>query len=271
MAQDFYSSEEYNYLEHHGILGMKWGKKNGPPYPLSEAKHDRIVEKYEKKRAKIAQDPVKLKKYADKYNFTNEEIETALKRFETKNKLEDKIEERKKQKKLNEVRKKLSKDFSEFEKYYSAIEKEEADAALNRLDTRNDSIKKQEQKKRDDKKKPDKDMVKEKIDITRDYLSSIASSVESVAKVSKGVSDFRQNWVKVFGGYSPEEIRVNWMRKHSTGKNAGIDDPIYYDILLRKLGSKSGFSTKDIINIVKSQNPNLSDSDIIKIINNITP
>lgn len=24
------------YLAHHGILGQKWGKKNGPPYPLSD-------------------------------------------------------------------------------------------------------------------------------------------------------------------------------------------------------------------------------------------
>ena len=24
-----------NYLEHHGISGMKWGERNGPPYPLS--------------------------------------------------------------------------------------------------------------------------------------------------------------------------------------------------------------------------------------------
>ena len=26
-------------LEHHGILGQKWGVRNGPPYPLAEGKH----------------------------------------------------------------------------------------------------------------------------------------------------------------------------------------------------------------------------------------
>lgn len=25
-----------NFLMHHGILGQKWGKKNGPPYPLDD-------------------------------------------------------------------------------------------------------------------------------------------------------------------------------------------------------------------------------------------
>lgn len=32
-----WTSEEY--LAHHGILGQKWGKQNGPPYPLGSGDH----------------------------------------------------------------------------------------------------------------------------------------------------------------------------------------------------------------------------------------
>ena len=28
-----------NELNHHGVLGQKWGKKNGPPYPLDSKDH----------------------------------------------------------------------------------------------------------------------------------------------------------------------------------------------------------------------------------------
>ncbi len=37
------------YLAHHGIPGQKWGKKNGPPYPLDEKKYSSA----EKKAANI--------------------------------------------------------------------------------------------------------------------------------------------------------------------------------------------------------------------------
>lgn len=33
-----------NELQHHGIFGMKWGQRNGPPYPLSYAQKN-VAEK----------------------------------------------------------------------------------------------------------------------------------------------------------------------------------------------------------------------------------
>ena len=35
----FYIKTDTNTLSHHGILGMKWGKLNGPPYPLGSSDH----------------------------------------------------------------------------------------------------------------------------------------------------------------------------------------------------------------------------------------
>lgn len=45
------------YLSHHGILGMGWGKKNGPPYPLGSGDHS-AKEKRAAKEAgvKVGQD-----------------------------------------------------------------------------------------------------------------------------------------------------------------------------------------------------------------------
>ena len=34
-----------NYLAHHGILGMKWGKHNGPPYPIDAPDHSKSEKK----------------------------------------------------------------------------------------------------------------------------------------------------------------------------------------------------------------------------------
>lgn len=69
-------SDEEESLEHHGIDGMKWGVRNGPPYPLERQKGAKLSSK---QKAKILQDNVDM--------LTLEDIEKLLKRIE----LEEKI------------------------------------------------------------------------------------------------------------------------------------------------------------------------------------
>lgn len=35
-----------NTLQHHGILSQRWGKRNGPPYPLSGGAHSQREKKH---------------------------------------------------------------------------------------------------------------------------------------------------------------------------------------------------------------------------------
>lgn len=56
MTYDDISKEEKNeFLSHHGILGMQWGKQNGPPYPLDPNKDYSTKEKIKNKIKSITQ------------------------------------------------------------------------------------------------------------------------------------------------------------------------------------------------------------------------
>ena len=47
----FHVSEDY--LMHHGILGQKWGKRNGPPYPLDEKDYSEREKQLKKDARKV--------------------------------------------------------------------------------------------------------------------------------------------------------------------------------------------------------------------------
>lgn len=42
-ANRFYKYYKPDYVEHHGIIGMKHGVRNGPPYPLGAKEHSSVV------------------------------------------------------------------------------------------------------------------------------------------------------------------------------------------------------------------------------------
>lgn len=85
----YIESRSADYIAHHGVEGMTWGKRNGPPYPLDGSgkaalKKQKVekkkAEKLAKKKAAIAKDPVRLQKNLDLY--TPEELGEILKKYE---------------------------------------------------------------------------------------------------------------------------------------------------------------------------------------------
>lgn len=62
-----------NHLEHHGILGQKWGNQNGPPYPLSSGQKSYSEKKMTKMDKKwIRKNDKKIRRYAQ--NETKDEM-----------------------------------------------------------------------------------------------------------------------------------------------------------------------------------------------------
>lgn len=76
------NKEAQTILEHSGILGMKWGKRNGPPYPLKYSAHSAAEKKHMSKSSSDSSSSDNSKKLSNK---SNDEIKADTERLKLEN------------------------------------------------------------------------------------------------------------------------------------------------------------------------------------------
>lgn len=111
-----------DYLQHHGILGQKWGRRNGPPYPLDAGDHS-ASEKKAGWRQSLAENRDKVKAKVSEIKAASDarkeaKAEEAVKRYEEE-----------KQRILN------SGDYAQIAKIKDDLTTNELDAAMRRAET----------------------------------------------------------------------------------------------------------------------------------------
>lgn len=142
MKHEFLNNDQY--LEHHGVLGQKWGVKNGPPYPIDPEKSRVYRDKVMSQKTLTG----KLKK-ASKYKskLTDKDLDHIMKRIDLESRVENQKEANIKRlknaaKDVDKFGKWTTKFFTERElktdpsngkKYYDATDFEKAWDFINRI------------------------------------------------------------------------------------------------------------------------------------------
>lgn len=85
-ANRFYKYYKPDYVEHHGIIGQKWGDRNGPPYPLSGSEHSAVVKSADKKSTRSGRKLTWRQRRKAKKNLKKARAAAAQKRLDDKEK-----------------------------------------------------------------------------------------------------------------------------------------------------------------------------------------
>lgn len=138
------------YIAHHGILGMSWGKKNGPPYPLGAGDHSKAEKSAaEKAGVKVGKssgkgsienvEPKKniIEKAVDAYKDNKKKKQRAENLQKAREAAAKKREEAKSAEEHEAERKKAleSGDYNQIQKFANESSTKELQDALSRADT----------------------------------------------------------------------------------------------------------------------------------------
>lgn len=229
---DYLKEAGKDYLEHHGVKFMKWGVKNGPPYPLEgegkksfrqqvkEAK-DKVKEsKAAKRRKKILKDPEKIVKYQDE--FTLEDIAEALKRIDAINDVKKRIPNKSG---LTRKQKRQARDPATLLKNQDRFSKEDYEKALDRLKKKRDT----QEMLIEDAKRPAK-----VLGVVNAYLNEIGTTAGKVKGGMDDVIKIHDNAMMISG--KGKTLRDQYDERYPGSKGGG--GMTKQDMLdeLRKLG-----------------------------------
>lgn len=200
----FYPNDR-DYLSHHGIKGQKWGRRNGPPYPLSSEVHKAVVtgkstkskkidknkiadKMRENRRKKIMHNPKKLYKHASE--FSKKEIDDAYEKLQSMNRVKQLYSEDKKKntfaekmakkaedKRINKKIDKYARTPDMLDKNMHKLSQKEVNIALDRLEKRRDMF----------------DLKMSQIDRPRAVVSEIIDYLSTLSRLGRAVGKLFQD------------------------------------------------------------------------------
>lgn len=180
---------EENKLKHSGVLGQKWGHRNGPPYPLNPAKDYSAAER-KANPSVVKKAKAKLESAINKKKKEHAEIKAA--KIKAKKKMKDDIEEAKQKERINKVK----------EKYAAKAEKKSAELSEQKKIV-NDIL-------RDP--TPEK-IVNNRALLTTQQIRSAREKMEELDRIQSRISPTKEAKVKRFIGKTIENVAWNTATK----------------------------------------------------------